>query len=78
VPAGPTDASEGGIRAAENCVAGRFDPKTSALLPCYLVQSSNNCLPLCDFIFSHKQILIQYINLLVLKKVLVTALYKLI
>jgi hypothetical protein len=34
VPAGPADASEGGIRAAENYVAGRIEPKTSALIPC--------------------------------------------
>jgi hypothetical protein len=36
VPAGPADASDGGIRAAENCVVGGggIEPKTSALVPC--------------------------------------------
>jgi hypothetical protein len=34
VHVGPTDASEGGICAVENCVAGRIEPKTSALVPC--------------------------------------------
>jgi hypothetical protein len=32
VPAGPADASEGGISAAKNCVAGGIEPKTSALV----------------------------------------------
>jgi hypothetical protein len=31
---GPTDASEGGICVAENCVAGGIKPKISALVPC--------------------------------------------
>jgi hypothetical protein len=34
VPAGPADASEGEIHAAENYVAGEIEPKTSALIPC--------------------------------------------
>jgi hypothetical protein len=34
VAAGPVDASEGGIHATKNCVAGGIEPKTSALLPC--------------------------------------------
>jgi hypothetical protein len=34
VPAGPANASDGGIRAAENYVAGGIEPKTSALVPC--------------------------------------------
>jgi hypothetical protein len=34
VPAGPADASEGGIRAAENCVVREIEPKTSALVSC--------------------------------------------
>jgi hypothetical protein len=31
---GPADVSEGGIRVAENYVAGGIEPKTSALIPC--------------------------------------------
>jgi hypothetical protein len=36
VPAGLADASEGGIRTAENCVGrgGGIEPKTSALIAC--------------------------------------------
>jgi hypothetical protein len=34
VHVGLTDASESGICAAENCVAGGIEPKTSALVPC--------------------------------------------
>jgi hypothetical protein len=34
VPAGPTNASEGGIRAAENCVTGGIESKTLTLIPC--------------------------------------------
>jgi hypothetical protein len=33
VPVGPMDASEGGIRVADNYVAGGIEPKTSALIP---------------------------------------------
>jgi hypothetical protein len=34
VPAGPMDASEGGIRAAKNYVVEEIESKTSALVPC--------------------------------------------
>jgi hypothetical protein len=34
VHASPANTSEGGIRAAKNCVAGGIEPKTLALVPC--------------------------------------------